>query len=51
LNIHDEIMAPTDPDYVDRLDQIQRDFLVWLKTRVPLAEIDWGGPLRSWAEK
>lgn len=51
LNIHDEIMAPTHPDYVEKLDNIQKDFLVWLKTRVPLAELDWGNHLASWAEK
>lgn len=51
LNIHDEIMAPTHPDYIEKLDNIQKEFLVWLKTKVPLAELDWGGPLTSWACK
>jgi len=56
LNIHDEIMVPALPDTIKRIEGIVADFMVWLKERVPLAEMDWSPvgteePLKSWAEK
>jgi hypothetical protein len=51
LNIHDEVMTPTHPSKIGEVERIVADFMVWLKTRVPLAEIDWGSRLKNWAEK
>ena len=49
LNIHDEIMVPTTCS--QEIETLVARFIVWLKTKVPLAEIDWGSNLKSWAEK
>lgn len=51
LNIHDEIMAPTLPEKIPELQAIVDDFMVELVKTVPLAEIDWGNRLPSWAAK
>jgi hypothetical protein len=51
LNIHDEIMAPTHPDYIDAATAIVKDFVKELQQKVPLADIDWGANLESWADK
>ena len=50
LNIHDEIMTPTLPQYVPAVTRIVEDFMVELKKKVPLAEIDWG-VIKTWADK
>jgi hypothetical protein len=56
LNIHDEVMTPTLPRLVKKLEKLVDDFMVWLKGHVPLAEMDWTPvkdekPMQSWAEK
>jgi hypothetical protein len=44
-------MAPTHPAIVDRATEIVEDFVEELKEKVPLAGIDWGSNLDSWAAK
>jgi len=51
LNVHDEVMVPAHPILIPKLEKLVDDFIVWLKLKVPLAEIDWGSRLNSWAEK
>jgi len=51
MNIHDEIMAPIHPDYIDQLDNIVEGFVSEYKKYVPLLEIDWTNRIGSWAEK
>jgi len=52
LNVHDEIMAPVKEELFHKVTNIVSNFMVWLKTKVPLAEMDWSDePLKSWAEK
>lgn len=52
LNIHDEIMAPILPHLFEKAKAIVKKFMVWLKTKVPLSEMDWSDdPLKNWAEK
>ena len=51
LNVHDEVMVPTHPTLIPKLEKLVDDFIIWLKKKVPLAEIDWGSRLNSWAEK
>ena len=54
LNIHDEIMAPAKPGLMPVIYDLVQEFMVWLKTKVPLAEMDWSArnaPLKNWAEK
>lgn len=51
LNIHDELMTPTRPELIPKLDKIRTDFMAWLVTKVPLAGLDWGNHLPNWAAK
>ena len=51
MNVHDEIMCPTDPEYVEDVDRVQKKFVEDLKQTVPLAGLDWGNNLNSWADK
>lgn len=51
MNIHDEIMAPTHPDYVDQVTRIVDEFITTYKPLVPLLEIEWKHSLKSWAGK
>jgi hypothetical protein len=51
LNIHDEIMAPTHPSIIDKAVAVKDAFLEELIEKVPLAGIDWGVNLDSWAAK
>jgi len=50
-NIHDELMVPMLPDLVPAANKIVADFISDLKTKIPLAAIEWGNDLKSWAEK
>ena len=51
INIHDEIMSPTDPRYVDRVAQVVADTIQELIAVVPLLEMEWNTGLASWADK
>jgi DNA polymerase I-like protein with 3'-5' exonuclease and polymerase domains len=51
INIHDEIMSPTDPRYVDRVAQVVTDTIRELTAVVPLLEMEWNSGLASWADK
>jgi len=51
LNVHDEVMCPALPELVSKIEELVAEFMVWLKTRVPLAEIEWGSNLKNWAAK
>jgi hypothetical protein len=51
INIHDEIMSPTDPKYVDRVAHVVDDTIQSLTTVVPLLEMEWNSGLASWADK
>jgi hypothetical protein len=51
LNIHDEIMCPTRPEYVEQVQTIATGFVESLKDKIPLVEMEWSTGLKSWAEK
>jgi hypothetical protein len=51
LNIHDEIMCPALPHLAPKLEKTVADFVTKLKLAVPLAAMDWGSKLKSWASK
>jgi DNA polymerase I-like protein with 3'-5' exonuclease and polymerase domains len=51
MNIHDEIMCPTHPDHVGRINKVVKDTVEEFRPKVPLIEIDWGDDLNSWADK
>jgi hypothetical protein len=51
VNIHDEIMTPTDPPAVKKILTIIDAFIEEMKQLVPLIAIDWGEKLNTWADK
>lgn len=50
-NIHDEIMNPALPEYVDKVDTIVKAFVDRNKSLVPMLGIDWSNNLKTWADK
>lgn len=50
LNIHDEIMCPTHPKYIEQVAKVQKDFIEENRDKVPLISMGWGR-LKSWGEK
>jgi len=51
MNIHDEVMCPTHPDSIDKINKVVRDTVESFRPQVPLIGIDWGDDLNSWADK
>jgi DNA polymerase I-like protein with 3'-5' exonuclease and polymerase domains len=51
MNIHDEILTPTLPEYVDKVEQVVKESVEFFKPKVPLIGIDWFTNMKSWAEK
>lgn len=51
MNIHDEILSATHPDYVNRVGEVVKDGVENFKEKVPLIAIDWFSDMKSWAEK
>ncbi len=51
MNIHDEIMCPTKPEFIDRVAQIVNDTVESLRAKVPLIKIVWEKAMKTWAEK
>lgn len=51
LNVHDEIMCPTKPDYVNHVETLVNDFIEQERVRVPLIGMKWKTNLKSWADK
>lgn len=51
MNIHDEIMTPTLPEYIPQLESVVHDTVEGFRPRVPLIGIDWGNNLETWASK
>ena len=51
MNIHDEIMCPTHPNYMGEVTKVVDTLLTKYRPTVPLIEIDWGNMLNSWADK
>jgi hypothetical protein len=50
LNIHDEILSVTHPDYVDEVDRIVKETVESYRPKVPLIGMSWGKDLKSWAD-
>lgn len=50
LNIHDEILTVTHPDYVDLVASIVTDTVESYRPQVPLIGMSWGKNLSSWAD-
>jgi len=51
MNVHDELMCVTHPDYVDRVaDQVSKSVESY-RDRVPLIGMTWNKAQANWAEK
>lgn len=51
MNIHDEIMCPTHPSYVDIVAETVAKTVAGYKDKIPLIEMEWSKRLDSWASK
>lgn len=51
MNIHDELMCPTAPEYMPVVQRVVSIFIEDLKPKVPLLAIEWAENLKSWADK
>lgn len=51
MNIHDEIMCPTHPNYTNQVESIVKSEVQELTKIVPLLAIDWVTGITSWADK
>lgn len=51
MNVHDEIMCPTHPDYVDAVGETIRDTVESYRAKVPLIGMTWFKRLANWADK
>jgi len=50
LNVHDEILSVTKPEYADEVDSIVKSTVESYRPKVPLIGISWGKNLSSWAD-
>jgi hypothetical protein len=51
LNIHDEVMVPTHPQYIKSVSHSVIETVNSFREKVPLIEMDWSEHLESWASK
>lgn len=51
MNVHDEIMVPIQPEYINDLTNIVDNFVKEYRPSVPLLEIDWTNRINTWADK
>jgi len=51
LNIHDEVMAPCLPEYVESECLVVKSFLEEYTKKVPLIEMKWKTGLKNWSDK
>lgn len=51
MNVHDELMTVTHPDYVTRVTQKVREGVEFYRPKVPLIGMTWNESMVSWAEK
>lgn len=51
MNVHDEIMSPNDPNYVDKVAEIVHEAVESLREKIPLIEMEWDKVLETWASK
>lgn len=51
LNVHDEIQCPTDPEVVDKVEQVVNNAVESFRSRVPLIKMAWNSHLQTWADK
>jgi hypothetical protein len=51
MNIHDEIMCPTDPAHTEQVATAVAETVESYRAKVPLIKIEWETAMASWAEK
>jgi len=51
LNVHDEVMVATHPDYVSRVTDKARESVESFRSQVPLIGLTWNEAQDNWAEK
>jgi hypothetical protein len=51
INIHDEVLTPTLPEYTDELNAVVNETVESFRPRVPLIAIDWSNNIANWSEK
>jgi len=51
MNIHDEVMVVTDPNYIDAVTEVVREGVADFRPKVPLIAMDWVKKMRNWSEK
>lgn len=51
MNVHDEIMTPTQPKMIGKVEKIMFKLLDDLKPKVPLIAMEWHKKMESWADK
>lgn len=51
LNIHDEIMCPTDPSIIEDVKETVNKYIESQRDKVPLIGMKWKVGMKSWAEK
>jgi DNA polymerase I-like protein with 3'-5' exonuclease and polymerase domains len=51
INIHDELLTATAPEYVEEAQKIVKETVASFKSMVPLIKIDWKIGMKSWANK
>lgn len=51
LNVHDEILTPIKPEYVEEANEIINTCVEKYKPKVPMIAIDWSDDLETWADK
>ncbi len=51
MNIHDEIMCVTHPEYVEETGKVAKEVVESYREQVPLIGMDWNYNLTSWANK
>lgn len=51
MNVHDEVISPALPEYVEKQQAVVDATVEEFRPRVPLIAIDWGNNLQTWADK
>jgi len=51
MNVHDEIMCPTHPEYVDKVNETVQNTVESFRDKIPLISMSWSKHLESWADK
>lgn len=51
MNVHDELLAPTKPQYVNQAKSAVLNAVEVFRPKVPLIKMEWNTAMESWASK